>query len=376
MRKTDIFAIRFEKVIPKYYQIERHIKYLISSGRLKPGDKLPPEEIIAEKLGIHRWTVNKALNHLVNEGLLYRNKSQGTYITSYKAENTKTIAVILYHIDNPFYSRIVKSIEEEASKKGYHLILCNSLGDEEKEVEYVVRLTKQRKVDGILICPRNLGLTSPVFDILNNVNLPFVVFPQVDKKKARGLNYVITDDKKGSYIAVRHLIKKGHREIGFVAPAEWDWKKAIFILDRWEGYRQAMEEEGIEVNDRFIIGTEGVEMEDGLKVAMEKIEAIKNFTALFCVGDLLAIGILKGLERKGVKIPDEISIIGFDNIEMAGHFDICLTTVEQPTYLIGKKATEILINQIEGKRKSPEHVILQPKLIIRSSVEKRVLEKV
>ncbi|HPP30517.1 MAG TPA: GntR family transcriptional regulator [bacterium] len=361
--------IEFEEVVPKYYQIEKHIKALIFSGKLKTGDKIPPEEILSKQLNVNRGTVAKAINRLVNEGVLYRKRGKGTFITPYKMKKTKTLAVVLYHIDNPFYSKIVKGIEKTASEKGYHLILCNSLGDEEKEQQYVERLIDEGKVDGFLLCPKNLNLTSPIFEILEERNIPVVVFPQASRKENRhNISYVISDDNKGACNAVRYLIRLGHRKIGFVA--DKDWKSEISGINRWNGYKKAMEENKIEVNPEYIIEASGVEIEDGWNLAAEKLETIKKFTALFCTGDMLAIGILKKLKEEGIKVPEEISIVGFDNIDMAGYPDIQLTTVEQPTYLIGQKATEILIEHIEGRIKDTVHILLPTKLIIRKTTTK------
>lgn len=365
---NKLLSINFDEVIPKYYQIEQHIKSLIVSGKIKTGDKLPSEETLAEQLNLNRWTVNKAICHLVDEGILYRNRGQGTFVTPYKLKNTRTLAVVLYHIDNPFYSKIVKGIEEKASEKGYHLILCNSLGDEKKEQIYVQNLMDEEKVDGFLLCPWNLNLTSPVFDTLGKKNVPVVVFPQAgEKKNGHNISYVVTDDEQGAYNAVKHLTELGHREIGFMTSNNWTNRA---VKDRWRGYKTAMKENGTEVSEDYIIETPGIEMEDGWNAAKEKIDTIRKFTALFCIGDMLAIGLLKKLTGSGISVPEDLSIVGFDNIDMAGYPDIQLTTVEQPAYLIGQKATEILIQNIEGKAKCPVHTVLPTKLVIRKTTAK------
>jgi len=362
--------IEFEEVIPKYYQIEKHIKALISSGKLKTGDRIPPEEVLSKQLNVNRGTISKAINRLVSEGVLYRKRGKGTFVIPYKIKKTHTLAVVLYHIDNPFYSKIVKGIEEKASEKGYHLILCNSLGDEEREQKYVERLIDEGKVDGFLLCPRNLNLTSSVFEILEKRNISVIVFPQARKKKdGRNIGYVISDDKDGAYRAVRYLIRLGHSKIGFVSCK--DWQSEVATLNRWDGYKKAMEENGIEVSRDYIIETSGVEMEDGWDIASEKLEKIKDFTALFCIGDNLAIGILKRLKEIGIRVPEEVSIVGFDNIDMAGYPDVQLTTVEQPTYLIGQKATDALIRIIEGELKERVDILLPTKLVVRKTTARR-----
>lgn len=367
-------SIDFDEVIPKYYQIEKHIKSIIASGKIKAGDKLPSEEILSKQWDLNRWTVNKAINHLVDEGILYRNRGQGTFVTPYKLKNTRTLAVVLYHIDNPFYSKIVRGIEEKASEKGYHLILCNSLGDEKKEKTYVKQLIDDEKVDGFLLCPRNLNLTSPVFEMLEEKNIPVVVFPQAgEKKNSHNINYVVTDDRQGAYDAVKYLTGLGHSKIGFITAGNWTDRA---ILDRWNGYKKAMAENGSEVSEDYVIETPGIEMEDGWNAAEEKAGIIKKFTAVFCVGDMLAIGLLKRLNNNGIRVPEDLSIVGFDNIDMAGYPDVQLTTVEQPTHLIGQKATEILIQNIEGKAKKTVYTVLPTKLIVRKTTAKPGIKKV
>lgn len=361
-------SIEFEKAVPKYYQIEKHIKSLIASGKIKSGDKLPSEESLSEHLGLNRWTVNKAINHLVEEGILYRNRGQGTFVTPYKLKSTHTLAVVLYHIDSPFFSRIVKGIEEKASEEGYHLLLCNTLGDEDRETTYIRQLIEDEKVDGFLLCPSNKNLSSPLFDTLREKNIPVVVFPQAgEKRNGHNISYVVTDDEQGAYDAVRHLTGIGHTRIGFVTSGN---RMDKAILDRWNGYKKAMAENGTEVSEDYVIQTPGIDMEDGWNAAEEKIDAIKKFTAVFCIGDMLAIGMMKKLHSRGIKVPEDLSVVGFDNIDMAGYPDVQLTTVEQPTYLIGQKATEILIQNIEGRVKEPVHTVLPTKLIVRGTTAK------
>jgi len=360
--------IEFEEAIPMYYQIKKHLKSLIASGAIKAGDKLPSEESLAREWNLNRLTVNKAINHLVEEGILYRNRGQGTFVTPYKLKSTRTLAVVLCHIDNPFYSKIVKGIEEKASEEKYHLILCNTMGDEERETTYIKQLIDDEKVDGFLFCPRNKNLTSPLFKTLRDKNIPVVVFPQVgNKKKCHSINYVVTDNRQGAYDAVKYLAGLGHKEIGFVTSCN---RTDRAVMDRWNGYKKAMAENGKKVSEDYVIETPGIEIEDAWNAAEEKIDAIRKFTAVFCIGDLLAIGLLKRLLRNGVRIPDDFSIVGFDNIDMAGYPDIQLTTVEQPTYLLGQKITEILIKTIEGKSKKPVHAVLPTKLVIRKTTAK------
>jgi len=366
MEKT--LLLEFEEDIPRHYQIKRHIKSLIASGAIKAGDRIPPEERLAKEWNLNRLTVNKAINRLVEEGLLYRNRGQGTFVTPYKQKIMRTLAVVLYHIDNPFYSKIVKGIEETASENGYHLILCNSMGDERKEKEYVDSLIEEEKTDGFLFCPHDLDLNSSVFETLANKNIPAVVFPQAGKKKnGHNISYVITDDRQGAYEAVKYLTGLGHRKIGFVTSGN---RTNRAVMDRWDGYSKAMRENGTEVTENHIIEAAGLDMEDGWNAAAEKADMLKNFTAVFCIGDLLAIGILKRLRISGVRIPENLSVVGFDNIDMAGYPDVQLTTVEQPTYLIGQKATEILIKAIEGKLGEPAHLVLPTKQVKRTPTAK------
>jgi len=361
-------VLEFEEDLPRHYQIKKHIKSLIASGAIKAGDRLPSEERLARQWNLNRLTVNKAINHLVEEGLLYRNRGEGTFVTPYKQKITRTLAVVLYHIDNPFYSKIVKGIEETASENGYHLILCNSMGDERKEKECVDSLIEEEKADGFLLSPKNKNLASSLFDTLRNKNIPVVVFPQAGKKKnGHNISYVVTDDRQGACDAVRYLTGLGHRKIGFVTSGN---RMDRAIMDRWNGYKEALEEVGVQVSENYVIETSGIDMEDGWNAAAEKADKIRDFTALFCIGDLLAIGLLKRLQISDIRIPEDLSIVGFDNIDMAGYPDIRLTTVEQPTHLVGQKATEILIRAIEGKLKEPAHLVLPTKLVIRNTTAK------
>lgn len=349
-----------KRVIPKYYQVKTEIKSLILSGRIKTGEKIPSEHELAKKWNVNRWTVNKAINQLVNEGLLYRKKGDGTYVSGLKRRViTKNIGVLVYHIESPFCSSLVRGIEEKASELGYNLILCNTFGKEEKIKDIINSFIVKNKVDGIICPPENINSSFSDF--------PVVVVPQVDKEKFKNFNYVITDDEDGSYKAIKYLIKLGHKKIGFLTPKNWS---ETALLHRWNGYKKAMKENNLDIDKKLIIETKGPDFKDGWVSIDKIIEKINLFTAIFCVNDSLAIGVLKGLREKGIKVPDDISIVGFDNIPLSSHPDIQLTTVEQPVYRIGEKAVEILIENIEGKCKKPVHIILPTKLVIRKTTGK------
>ncbi len=366
MKATDMIKkVDKEIAVPAYQQIGQMILKQLGSGKIKPGEKIPSESQLCEICSVSKITVRQAVSSLVDDGLLKKVPGKGTFVLPERKNSTKNIAVVLYHIDVPFYSKIVKGIEEESSAKGYNLILCNTLGDEDKEEGHVRSLIEDEKVDGFLICPKDLALSSPVFGMMKNKNIPFVVFPQAGAKKSKGINYVITDDEKGAYDAVRYLIRLGHKKIGFLTVSNWEGK--ISAVNRWRGYRNAMAEAGLGIMSEYVIEAPNIGTDFSWLDDDENMGKINNITAVFCIGDPLAICVMKKLSAEGFSIPGDLSIIGFDNIDMSGFPYIDLTTVEQPALSIGKNAASILIKSIQGKIDGNVHMVLPTRLIVRKT---------
>ena len=323
---------------------------------------------IAIKAGVSVNTASRALrnNPDINDGTKKRiieiAESLG-YTPNALAKNlrfrkTKTIGVIIADISSPFYSNVVKGIEDGAKEKGYSVILCNTDEQYEKE-EAAVRVLLEKRVDGLLITP----VQKKNGDILNlkEKRVPFVLVGRYFDDLQT--NYIITDDVTGSFLATEHLIKEGHRKILCI-------NGPLHISSAWErlaGYKRALLEYGIQYDQKLVKGNT-TEMEEAYKLIKEILSQGLNFTAIFAYGDVLAFGAMHALREAKLRIPDDMAVVGYDDIKFARVSHPPLTTVRIPRYRLGKKAIDLLVDEIiEKNSKKLNQVTIKPELVIRES---------
>lgn len=285
-----------------------------------------------------------------------------------KKSETRDIGVIIPTVTNPFYTRVTLGIEMEAGKRGYNVLLCNSFRNQEAEEKYI-RTLYQKQVGGIIIA--SISRQHRLIAGLQEHGVQIVTFDQelTDLKCAR----VGFDFAKGSMMAVEYLIKSGHRNIAF-ATSPLTKKSRMETL---EGYRMALFKHGIQINDDYIIISDleeestdnSYEFENGRMLALRLIDIDKRPTAVMCVNDMTAYGIMHELANKGVKVPDDISVVGLDNLEFSSMVTPPLTTVNHPSVETGKMAARLLIDRIEGRIDDDICLSLEPSLVIRNSVK-------
>lgn len=260
-----------------------------------------------------------------------------------------------------FYSEIFHAIEDEAARNKYGIILGSSYGDASKE-KLLVDLFRERRVDGMIIIPSSPGVNFIYYQRLQKeVPLIFVdrYFPQIDSDR------VTTDNVKGAYIATEHLIKLGHKRIVFLSGPE---APCTSIYDRIDGYHKALDEYNIQF--RKIIET----MKDINKQKECAYKAMKSFlrngseiSAIFAVNDNVAIGALRAIWEMGLRVPDDIAVVGYDDDEMDSFLPIPLTSIAQQKAMMGRHAVTLLLERIYRGRIISQHICLKPQLVIRSS---------
>ncbi len=325
---------------------------------------------VAREAGVSINTVSRALNGKpdVNEDTKKRIleiADRLNYVPNFLAKGlvtkkTKTIGVIVSDNANPFFARIIKGIEDYARSRGYSIILCNTDERYEREEE-VVRLFREKRVDGLLITP----IPSPKkrTDILElkELGVPFVLLNRHIEQTMT--DYVINDNVYGAYLAVSHLVKLGHKRIGHISGPS----QISSVRGRLEGYKKALFKNNIEF-DNSLVKESNLKMEDGYRLMKEFLELENRPTAVFAYSDLLAIGVLKALKEAKLKVPKDIALVGYDDIEFSSLLEIPLTTVHQPRYRIGEEGAKILINRIEKKDSEGfQQIVLKPELVIRES---------
>lgn len=294
---------------------------------------------------------------------------QYNYIPNNSARNLKrntsnNIGLLVKGIHNPFFSKMIKSIEEEIDKEGCSMILHYN-EDNSNDIDVAVELIKEKKLKG-LIC---LGGDFENLDKQELVNLktPIVLASTyvIEKANKDLFSSVIIENEKAAFKAVNYIASLGHKKIGIITTGEED--RSIGKL-RFEGYKRALKKNNIEYNHEFVeIGE--YTFESGFNAMNKFLKKQLEITAVFVTTDIMAIGASKSILSNGLKIPEDISVVGFDGIDYSLYFHPSLTTVVQPIEEMGKKSIDVLFDLLKNK-KNHQHIILETQLQERESCKK------
>ena len=276
-----------------------------------------------------------------------------------RARKSKLFGLVIPSLTSPIFSPVVHAIQDRAYQMGYDILLSQTQDIPEREEACIERFLS-RRVDGMLIAPAyRMGAESKVYHELAERKVPVVLIGHTAPFCAQFMN-VEGDDVTGSYLETQHLLKLGHKRIAFfTGPQITPWSQ-----ERLEGYRRALREADIEVDDRLIFDA-GRTIEDGEKAALQLINESTNATAIQTVNDVVAVGCAEALLKQGIRIPEDISVAGFGNILLSEHFRVPLTTVNQPKLRLGTAAIEAMQQFLLGKH--PESKRLPAELVVRSS---------
>jgi len=272
---------------------------------------------------------------------------------------SKLFGVVVSALTNPVYARTLMAIEEQAHELGYQLLFSQTLNLPDREHK-VIRHLLSRRVDGLFITPvYRLEPTAVIYDELRKRGTPVVLLGHKAPFCQHFVN-VETDDLAASYAATRHLLELGHRRIAFFggSPA------VPAAQERLEGYRRALRESDIQLDDRLIFAAGGT-IEEGEKAALQMLNESPGATAVQAVNDLVAIGAATVFLQQGLRIPRDLSIVGFGNVLISEHFRVPLTTVRQPKFRLGAAAMESMLRVLRGEQ--PNTKRLPAELAIRDS---------
>jgi len=334
---------------------------------------------IAEQLGISITTVSKALKDypdvskktrkLVRETAFMLNYKPNSFAVNLRTRESKTIGLIIPEIVHHFFSSIIKGIISQAEKKGYLVITLQSNESYELEKKQIDLLLSKR-VDGILISLANgTGDYKHLTEIIEN-DTPLVMFDKI--AKIIRCSKVIIDDRKAAYKATEHLIKIGCKKIahfrGPLLPQN--------SIDRFLGYKQALIDYGLPYDPTLVYVNDcgDLSFEEGKESINQLLKDHNDVDGIFINTDLVAIGAMTEIIKNGIKVPEDISIVGFSNWFMSSVMSPSLTTINQPGFEMGKKAFKLLYKEIRDKKKNKaiiyKDVILDADLIIRNSTRK------
>ena len=275
-----------------------------------------------------------------------------------RQRNTCMIGLIIPDNSNPFYAEVARAIEDAGFASGYSVILCNSDLSEEKQQAYVDVLLSH-KIDGVILIDMKFAAPEPLERIVAE-NIP-VVLANIDTLVPT-VDQVLVDNHQGGYLAGQYLVRLNHRRIGCITYSQPFSYTSLRII----GFRQALSEGGIELTaEDFTIGNG--RYESGYKAMQELLQRIPDLTAVFVFNDLMALGAMNALHAQGIRVPEDISIIGYDNIFYASTFEPALTTIAQPITEIGQECIALLLERIQQPEKQPTQITLPVELIERSS---------
>lgn len=324
---------------------------------------------IAEKLGISPSTVSRALSdhpdirretkervRKIAGELQY---SPNPIAQSLKSSRTTTIGVIVPEIKHDFFSSAISGIEEIAYQSGYTIIVCQSNESYEREVVNTNALMHHRVAGVIVSISQNTKCGDHFQDLLRR-KIPLVFFDRVCDDVAA--SKVVIDDYRSAFDAVTHLVQRGYKRIAhFAGP-----KELGICKKRWNGYVDALKQSRLELQTR-LVRYGGLHEQDGYNSMDSLLKEDMIPDAIFAVNDPVAIGAFQRIKEAGLRIPDDIAIVGFSNNKITSLVDPQITTVDQPSFEMGRKAAEILISTIEDKTIEPKTLVLDAKLIVRGS---------
>ena len=322
---------------------------------------------VARAARVHPSTVSRALN----DGAALRDETRARVLRaarrldyrpsalarSLRLQRTLTLGMLVPDIANPFFPPIIRGAEDTALERGYALVLCNTEDVPERETTYL-RVLRERQVDGLLIASSRMA--DAVITRLRRERFPFVLV----NRSARGAELTVTVDNRGSAAeAIAHLAALGHRRIGHIAGPQ----TTTTGLERAEGARAAIRRLALAEDPALWIEAAAFSEEAGYAAARSLLALRERPTAIFGANDLIAIGALRAAREAGVRVPADLSLIGFNDIRQAELLEPPLTTVRVPQYEMGATAARLLIARLQHEPMAASHVVLPAALAVRAS---------
>jgi len=267
---------------------------------------------------------------------------------------TLSVGLIIPQITDPFFPEVVLGVEDVAHQRGYSVFLCNASEDPQQELDYV-ELLAAKQVDGFILCGSRLDSKQ-----LSRVASRYPV-STLTSRTPSGVAVVSIPGEQGLYDLTYHLVRLGHQAVGYVGWASPDRDS------RLRGYRRAMQENGIAVCDAWIGRVVSNAIDDGHYAAQQVLMRAPELTAIACYNDLVAIGVLKACAAMGRRVPQDVAVVGFDDIPLASLVSPTLTTVRVPRYSLGKMVMQLLLRVMEAEGAHQERLVVDTELVVRGS---------
>lgn len=323
---------------------------------------------VAKMLGVSRATVSRALNGTPGVGPELREKivafakeidyRPNTLARSLSRGRIDIIGLVFGDIRNPFYAELIFYIQKELEQHGYTVMIFNSEYDVEKELRFL-DMARELCLAGLILLTAQTNMDETR---LKNLNIPIVFVNRA--LELQNYDSVLMDNFKAGYIAAMHLIELGHKRIGFICGQV----QSSSSLQRLEGFRQALKTYYLPLREEDILSGD-LKMEKGYELAKKFFEQDSRPTALVIGNDMMALGFIDRCKEKEIRIPEELSIVSFDNIDFAALHGIELTTISHKVKEMGEKASELMIRRIEEPEADYKRVILEPNIIVRNTTK-------
>lgn len=358
-----------DKKLPKYIQLKQKILSWLDSGHLKPDEQIPSENEIAGQFGMSRQTVRQALGDLEKEGWLYKLQGKGTFVSQPKTrqiQNMQMVGMITTYISDYIFPHIVRGAEGVLRDRGYSLTLSSTDNDKVKERNNLESLLVQ-PIRGAIIEPTKSAQGNPNLDLYLALQVHGIPFIMINERYPElHCPCLKMDDEAGGYIAAKHLIELGHRNIaGFFKTDD------LQGANRLKGFIRAHREHKLSFQPGTIThySTETAStVPYAAAVSMLGQEQPHRPTAFVCYNDELAIRLLQAARETGLSVPDQLSIVGFDDSPLSTAAEVKLTTIAHPKSAMGIDSANLLLDMIEGKASpAAEDIVYAPELILRES---------
>lgn len=346
---------------PLYRQVERHVQQWIADGRYRPGQRLPSIRELSSLLGVNYLTARQAVAKLAADGVVSTSQGRGTYVSDPKQNSTK-LALVLPNLVSPLSDQVASGIHEVMSSRGAEFSIFNSYEKPEVEVENINRIMQTGLQGAIIFSTMRLASIYAILRLILK-GVPVVL---VDRYFEDVPTWCATaDNVGGAYQATQLLIKAGRRRIGFVSDVT-----NTTTRNRLAGYRKALSEAGV-VSDESLLGIVPADSDDTRTVTAELLSRKPRPDAIFFGNDLRALLGIQVIKSLGLKIPDDIAVVGFDDMPMTHLSDPPLTTIRQDGVQLGRLAAELFWEQVrldpEVRRLHPQTRVMPVEVVRRAS---------
>ncbi|MBM7564285.1 GntR family transcriptional regulator [Paenibacillus sacheonensis] len=371
--------------IPAYRKIKEYIRLQVKSGALLPNDQIPSQIELMELFDVSRGTVHKAIAELTSDGDIYGIHGVGNFIAESEApiaaapakpseSPMRTIGLVIPY-DFRFTPDLLKGMEQQLSERGYRLIVSNSDGNPKKEEQLLTQLVDEGIQGLVVYTSFTEKMHAPIAQLQRNgfpfvlVNLYLTTLP---------CDFVVSNNVEGGQLAATHLVELGHRS---TAAFIWtDMREIATIKERLIGYSRIMAEHKIAFGKNRIFGCTSKQFKERAgneyskdfyspleEPLREALAAHHDLSAIFCINDVIALELMRCLAHLGIRVPQDISVIGYDDSAFGTHIQVPLTTVRQNFYEMGLQAADKAIALIEGPNRMTSGIYLPTQLIMRNS---------